>query len=245
MYYKRPRRSEILPGEGDDCLKIICLSHPLNSDCPLYPGTPEPVVELFKSIERGDSANSSNFSTNVHTGTHIDLPLHFCKDGKSLSEHIMAEQLFYPAYCIDISKKGNEPLFPADFEYIKDKFCDAEAILVRTGAGISRENYDEYEQRHPWVHPSLSDFLRKVFPELKLFGLDAISIASPEHREEGREAHRRFLCGEAPIILLEDAKLSELPLSGIPFRLRIYPYFYDRLDASPVIALAETDQLPD
>ncbi len=222
-------------------MKIIPLSHPLDGNCPLYPGTPKPRFEQHKSIEAGDSSNNSNIFINAHTGTHIDLPLHFCKDGAPLSEFIGAEQIFYPAYCIDIPKKGDEPLLPVDFAGRTRDLSGAEALLVRTGSGAKRGRCDEYEQRHPWVDPSLPGFLRESLPRLKLFGIDAISIASPHNRKEGREAHREFLCGEGAIILLEDADLSGLPVNIGPFRLRIYPYFYDILDASPVIALAETD----
>ena len=221
-------------------MRIICLSHPLSENTPLYPGTPKPEISKFRSIEKGDSANSSNISVNVHTGTHIDLPLHFCKDGASLSDYPESEFLFYPTYCIDIKKNGCEPVLPGDFADLKDSGRDAEAILVRTGSGDVRENNNEYERDHPWVHPSLPGYLKEKFPRLKLFGLDAISISSPNYREEGRESHRRFLCEERHVILLEDAGLSGLSEKDNPFRLRIYPCFYGSIDASPVIALAET-----
>ncbi len=222
-------------------MKIILLSHPLNTKTPLYPGTPEPEFSGFKSIKKGDSANSSNASFNVHTGTHIDLPLHFCDGGASLSQYIGPEYLLYPAYCINVEKKGDAPLLPEDLAGLKEKYRDAEGILIRTGAGAFRGRNDQYEHDHPWIHPSLPEYLKNAFPQLKLFGLDTISISSPNHREEGKESHRRFLCGEKPVLLLEDADLSEITEGEEPFRLRIYPYFHENLDASPVIALAEFD----
>lgn len=152
------------------------------------------------------------------------------------------ELVLYPAYCIGIEKRGDEPLVAGDFSGLKEECSDAGAILVRTGSGDCRRRNEEYERDHPWVHPSLPEYLKEVFPELKLFGLDTISISSPNHREEGRESHRKFLCGEKPVLLLEDADLSGLAGNEGAFRLRIYPYFNERIDASPVIVLAEIDR---
>jgi hypothetical protein len=47
-----------------------------------------------------------------------------------------------------------------------------------------------------------------------------------------------FLCGEKPILLLEDLDLSRIEC-GLPFHLFIYPYFVGKTDGTPVIALAE------
>lgn len=76
-------------------------------------------------------------------------------------------------------------------------------------------------------------------PQLRVFGLDTISIATPLHREEGRAAHRAFLCGPNPILLLEDLDLSSEDLLDGAFRLRLYPIVYDDLDGVPVIAVAD------
>ena len=76
-------------------------------------------------------------------------------------------------------------------------------------------------------------------PQLRVFGLDTISIATPLHREEGRAAHREFLCGPNPILLLEDLDLSSEDLLNEAFTLRLYPIVYDILDGAPVIAVAD------
>lgn len=219
-------------------MRIVRLSHPLDTDTPLYPGTPAPEFSSFKSIERGDSANSTNVSINVHSGTHIDLPLHFCVNGASLSDFFEGEYELYPAYCIEIEKDGYLPLEPNDFAETEEEIRDARAILVKTGSGDCRGRNERFERDHPWVHPSLPGYLKETFPGLKLFGLDTISISSPNHREEGREAHRNFLCGERPVILLEDADFSGVSGDDGAFRLIIYPYFNEKIDASPVTVIA-------
>ncbi|MCQ1538454.1 hypothetical protein FTO68_05565 [Methanocalculus taiwanensis] len=69
--------------------------------------------------------------------------------------------------------------------------------------------------------------------------MDTISIGTPRHGEESRAAHRAFLCGENPILLLEDLDLSSEKLLDGAFTLRLYPIVYDELDGVPVIAVAD------
>lgn len=52
---------------------------------PVYEGDPETTVENLKSIDNGDICNLSMISMCVHSGTHIDAPLHFCSDGNAVN----------------------------------------------------------------------------------------------------------------------------------------------------------------
>ena len=81
------------------------ISYNLDRQSPLYPGTPPVTIEPFRSIDRGDSANNSIITLSSHTGTHIDLPRHFCSSGKTVVEILEGENAVEPAYCYDIPKK--------------------------------------------------------------------------------------------------------------------------------------------
>lgn len=52
---------------------------------PIYEGDPETVTESIKSIENGDECNLTCISMSVHSGTHIDAPLHYCLDGNAIN----------------------------------------------------------------------------------------------------------------------------------------------------------------
>ena len=43
-----------------------------------------PVIVKTKDMSRGDRNNNSRIEAGVHHGTHIDAPLHFIADGKSI-----------------------------------------------------------------------------------------------------------------------------------------------------------------
>jgi arylformamidase len=219
---------------------IIPISYPLHRATPLYPGTPPIALQPFKSIERGDSTNATTITLHSHSGTHIDLPRHFCPGGGSVSTLFAPETIFEPAYCIEVQKSGDVPLRVEDLLPHLSKTRDAQALLIKTGCGKTRATMPEtYASEHPWVHPAVPGVLRQECPDLRLFGIDTVSVAIPSHREEGRKSHRAFLCESPPIFLLEDVNLSNGRLTEGSWQLRLYPILFDDLDGVPVIALAE------
>lgn len=50
----------------------------------LYPGDSEPILESRAQIKTGSDYNLSDISMCLHTGAHIDAPLHFLDDGDSV-----------------------------------------------------------------------------------------------------------------------------------------------------------------
>lgn len=215
------------------------ISYPLDRKSPLYPGTPRISFDTFKSIERGDSSNSSIISLSNHSGTHIDLPRHFCRNGRGVEDLLKGENIIEPAYCCNIPKKPGEAIIPGDFRHLSVP-GNARALLVRTGLYRYRSSDQEiYIQEGSWVHPGVAPFLREKCPDIMLFGVDTISISNPTQRSMGHEAHRSFLCEKPPIMILEDLDLSQENLSRQSWKLRFYPMLLDEIDAVPVIAFLD------
>lgn len=218
---------------------IIPISYPLSAKTPLYPNTPPPVIRMLRSIECGDNANTSSITLSNHTGTHIDAPLHFCKMGATIADCLTVNTSFFPAYCIDIPRWESEEIRVSDLEGSITQVLDAEAILIRTGwHTIRSDDPERYINDHPWVSPEIPQFLRERCPHLRLFGIDQISVSSVLHRADGHECHRKFLCDERSILLLEDLNLLDTRVKGL-FRLHIYPFMIDNIDGTPVIAIVE------
>ena len=217
---------------------LIPLSYPMTRDSPLYPGTPRPMFEEVRSMERGDRNTITSLRVNAHSGTHLDLPPHFCRDGSIVD--LSRELILRPAYCVSLPKQAGEWISARDFATVPHNHQDAEAILLCTGWYQAREQgQTAYAADYPRIHPNLPCFLRKQFPNLRLFGIDTLSIGISSHREEGAAAHRGFLCGDSPVLLLEDADLSDPRLASGSWRVRIYPWLVDARDGIPVVALAE------
>ncbi len=66
-------------------MKIVDITKELFS-APVYPGDPRPEIEPIYRMENGNVCNMSALHMCLHNGTHMDAPLHFCADGKDMSE---------------------------------------------------------------------------------------------------------------------------------------------------------------
>src|SRR5215212_5837604 len=64
----------------------IDVSVSLHSGMVHWPDNPPVRIERALSIEKGDVANVSEISMGAHTGTHMDGPIHFVREGKGLDE---------------------------------------------------------------------------------------------------------------------------------------------------------------
>lgn len=215
---------------------IIPISYPLSIDSPLYPGTPTIKIRKDRSIDRGDAANTSTFSFSSHSGTHIDVPRHFCPSGKSVGDTLQSLNFFSPTYCLDLRLNGDECISPDRLHGLLKEKEDAVALLIRTGAGQLRKRDPlRYATIHPWIHPDVAALLRKACPHIRVVGIDTISISTPTYRKEGRESHRAFLCDDHPILLLEDVNLLNITITGSS-TLSIIPWLIGDLDGVPVTA---------
>ncbi|HMA05464.1 MAG TPA: cyclase family protein [Methanomicrobiales archaeon] len=220
---------------------LIPLSYPLTLNSPLYPGTPVPAVRPYNPPGSGTHPRSSIISVHSHSGTHIDLPPHFCPEGIGNDPLSPPGLTFFPARCIGIPLDPASTITPGLLIPHLPSIRDAAAILVRTGSGAGRSTDPEgYASSHPRVDPSVPAWLRAESPGLRLFGIDAISIADPSHRDEGRACHREFLCGSPPILILEDADLEDDRILDDPWTLHLFPLLAEWIDGLPVVAIADT-----
>ena len=67
-------------------MKIYDITVPISAATPIYKGDPGVEISSFKSIAAGSSANVSQISFGVHTGTHVDAPNHFIDGAKRVHE---------------------------------------------------------------------------------------------------------------------------------------------------------------
>ena len=57
---------------------------------PHWPDNPPIVLERVLDLRRGDECNVSHLAMGVHTGTHMDAPVHFIPQGTGLDEMPLA-----------------------------------------------------------------------------------------------------------------------------------------------------------
>ena len=216
----------------------IFLSYELDSSTPMYGDGDRFKNDHLKQITKGDIANLSHWSFTNHIGTHVDVPFHFIQEGKTLSDFTPEFWIIKRTSLIDFGKV--EPGQLLNKESLKPHFIpeDTELVLLKTGFDQHRHN-ETYWKCGPILTPDIAGYLREICPNLKILGLDTISISSFSERETGRKAHLAFLDGEQPIILIEDMKLSSVNVDTSFKQVIVSPLRVTKADGSPCTVFAE------
>jgi arylformamidase len=81
-------------------MKIIDISLSIRPDLPVWPGDPPIVLERIRARSEGSASNDSRIACSVHSGTHVDAPLHFIDQGASV-EQLPLDILVGPAVVVE------------------------------------------------------------------------------------------------------------------------------------------------
>jgi arylformamidase len=80
---------------------LIDVSWPVTASMTVYRRNPRPAVKRLRWIPR-DSANLSLLTIGLHTGTHVDAPLHFLRRGAGITGVDLA-RLAGPCVVVDVT----------------------------------------------------------------------------------------------------------------------------------------------
>lgn len=81
-------------------MALIDVSVAIRGRMPIYDRNPGVRLERVQSLAGGDSANVSRLEMGVHTGTHVDAPVHFYDDGSG-AETLPLQRLVGEALVVD------------------------------------------------------------------------------------------------------------------------------------------------
>lgn len=84
-------------------MKIYDISVPVSPNLPTWPGDPAIEISMPDRIADGSVANISRLAFGVHTGTHVDAPLHFV-DGAATVDAMGLEPLVGPVQVVEVSE---------------------------------------------------------------------------------------------------------------------------------------------
>lgn len=216
---------------------MIFLSYPLNTLTPSYGNRNRFQIDKKSAITQGDVANDSTITTTVHIGTHLDMPYHFYENGQTISA--------YDANFFSFTKILFLEIFPENL-IIKDELIRQlsliiddgyDLLLVKTGACVHRTEETYWSQNYGF-HPDVYTILTQRFPSIRVFGFDTISVSSFQNRTIGREAHKRFLNPDYPILLLEDMDLRFINTSTVFTSIIVAPLRIEDCDGIPCTVIA-------
>ena len=210
-------------------MRILDLSHTIESDMPQWPGDEQPLRIIRHSDHGTDNHRSSALELGCHIGTHIDAPLHFRAGEPDLAE-LPVDRFAGRAQVI---RAGNGDTPGPLSASLLDSVDLATLDYVLFDTGWARHwGMDRYYREWPWFGEDL--VRRLAAADLKGSGLDTPSLDP----FGGHLAHD--LCAAAGMVNVENlAGLDALPEA--PFTLFVLPLKLAGGEASPVRAVALLD----
>ena len=117
-------------GAGSNWLDVTTTLDP--STTPVYEGDPPMRFDFVKDMRKGDALTLSAYTLGAHSGTHIDAPMHFVRDGASI-ERVAIDRLIGPARVIEIADDV-QAIDAAELQ--RHDWRNAPRILFRTRSSI-------------------------------------------------------------------------------------------------------------
>jgi arylformamidase len=193
---------------------------------PVWPGDPSIVLERVSKLEEGANANVSRMIMGVHTGTHVDAPLHFLSDGKPV-DRLSLRMLTGRAYVLCLP--DTVELITAGVLEKADIPPRTRRLLFRTrNSNIWRKGDQHFQEDFVGLSADAADFLVKR--GVKLVGVDYLSVAP---YNDSRATHEILL--KAGVVIVEGLNLSEI--SQGRYTLYCLPIKLEGSDGAPARAI--------
>ncbi len=180
--------------------KFYDITLPLSSHLPIWPGDREPIFK-HKEIEiDGNAVQVSKMDMPVHTGTHVDAPLHFIQGGNPV-EYLPLEALIGP---VEVILLPNIKAITADLLKGANIPKGTRRLLFKTDNSKQwTGTYPPFMKDFACLHADGAAYL--VDQGIILVGIDYLSIAPFNNLVP---THRTLL--EANVVIIEGLDLSKV-----------------------------------
>ena len=215
-------------------MKVIDLTLTISEQIPTFPGSPQPNFLNWETLEK-DGYNLELLFLSSHTGTHIDAPYHFLKDGQKIHQ-IVTRRLVTEAILIKIRKGANQSITKDDIQKFERKFGkidDGSTVIFHTGwqKNLKKESYF---LRNPGLAVSAAKYLASK--KINLVGIDSPSI---DLGKDSKFSVHHILAKSGILIVENLANLEKI--NSEMFHLIVAPLKLKNATGSPVRAMALTD----
>ncbi|MBQ3467487.1 MAG: cyclase family protein [Oscillospiraceae bacterium] len=209
-------------------MKVIDLTHVIESTMPVYPGTEPPTLVTANTWEQ-DGFKETRISMHSHTGTHMDPPAHIFR-GRTTLDAFPPEQFIGKALVIDCTAlQEGEAITMEQLLPYGEKVKEADFLLVHLGWD-SRWGTEAYFGDFPCIDDAALNLI--LAGDYKGIGFDVISLDPIDDLTRHRKLFR-----EKDIVNIEN--LCNLGLCGSElFWFSCFPLKIADCDGSPVRAVA-------
>jgi arylformamidase len=202
----------------------IDVSVPLRTGMVHWPDNPPVLIEQVQGIERGNVANVSRLSLGVHTGTHMDAPIHFLRTGKGIDTMPLSATIGL-ARVIEI--RDPESIKPEELRPHGIK--RGERVLFKTRNSARCWHTDDFVEDFVYISQEAARYL--AAQEVQTVGVDYLSVGG--FFKDSVETHHALL--EAGIWIIEGLNLSNV-VPGI-YDLICLPLKIEGSDGAPSRAI--------
>ena len=169
---------------------------------PVYAGDAPMKFDFLKDMRKGDGFTLSAYSLGAHSGTHIDAPMHFIRDGATI-DRVSLDPLMGPARIIDIP----DSVQAIDArELARHDWKGAPRVIFRTRSALRGWMHDPtFHRDFAYVAPDAAQMLADA--DVRLVGVDYIS--AEQFGAPAPLTHRTLLGKGIPIV--EGFQLDSIP----------------------------------
>jgi arylformamidase len=203
-------------------LKIIDISMPIRNEMPVYKHLDQkkPKFTITRNFENGSGVRETKVELDLHTGTHMDAPLHMIENGQN-SSFFKVEDMVVSCRVLDLTNV-EDGITEADLKKYGIKHGDF--ILLKT-----RNSFEEdFQPDFIYVKESGARYLADI--GVMGVGIDSLGI---ERSQPDYATHRLLL--SSGIHILEGLRLKDV-VEGF-YTLIAAPLNICDVEASPVRAL--------
>jgi len=182
---------------------------------PVYEGDAPMNFEFLKDMRKGDALTLSKYSLGAHSGTHIDAPMHFVRDGASIDK-VPIEPLIGPARVIEIPD-GVQAINATELN--RHRWRGASRVLFRTRSSLRGWMKSAiFHRDFAYIAPDAAQLLADA--GVQLVGIDYIS--AEQFGAPAPMTHRILLGKGIPIVeglALEGVRAGEYDLIVLPMKV--------------------------
>jgi len=176
------------------------ISMTIRKDMLVYKGKDEirPRLTTIRDFNQGD-AHESELQMNVHTGTHVDAPLHMLEDGEN-ANLFFAENPFYKSKLLDLTEL-EEKITAAD---LKEYNIEKNSFIILKTKNSQPGFLEKTPEKFIYLAESGAEYL--IDKNIKGVGIDTNGI---ERSQSEHPTHKKLLAEK--IIILEGLRLNQVP----------------------------------
>lgn len=180
--------------------KYYDISVPVSSHLPIWPDSQK--IDFYRSLDmdRGDIANDTTIKLSVHTGTHVDAPLHFLKNGKSVDQ-LSLDTLIGRVRVLDV---GEVDVIDSALLQSLSIDSDIQRLLFKTKNSSLWNTKTEFEPNFVALSADAAQWL--VEKQFILVGIDYLSI---QRFYDNSDTHVILL--NAEVVIIEGLNLIDVP----------------------------------